>query len=227
MTCLFSNEQLSRQEFTAARLSAAISKKIHCPLCVLQVGRFVARYCDARWRGREDHSADFARLSAAISKKSTTCCVCCRSADSLRSAATPDGADAEIAERISLGMVRSSGGKDDTPAPLRMHCVRRLMLQLIRATRPSEQWAAPIRHDHLAGSTDETSASLRMHGARTSDASAHHGSTPLRAASCHRSGSHVTGARTRLQLLSECTVLARLMLRVITAAHPLTSERIS
>ena len=154
-------------------------------------------------------------------------CVCCRSADSLRSAATPDGADAEIAERISLGMVRSSGGKDDTPAPLRMHCVRRLMLQLIRATRPSEQWAAPIRHDHLAGSTDETSASLRMHGARTSDASAHHGSPSLRSVSCHRSGSHVTGARTRLQLLSECTVLARLMLHVITAAHPLTSERIS
>ena len=116
----------------------------------------------------------------------------------------------------------SPGGSDEAPALL-----RRLMLQLITATRPSEHWAAPIRHDHLARSTEEPSVSLRMHGARASDASAHHGSPPLRAASCRRSGSHATGARTRLQLLSECTALARLVLHVITAAHPLTSERIS
>ena len=46
-------------------------------------------------------------LSSHFKKNHCLLCVCCRSADSLRGAATPDGADAEITERISLGMVRS------------------------------------------------------------------------------------------------------------------------
>ena len=106
----------------------------------------------------------------------------------------------------------------------------RLMLQLITATHSFGHWAAVMRCDRFArstrenachGGTDETSASLRMHGARASDASGHHGSTlsdPCTDLACVALP-YRWEARMRLRLLSGCTVFARLMLQLITATH--------